>query len=425
MSRTSTEPVAQPLRESPRSTDPVGLPRIVAALSVVNATTRVAWVATSTVLLPAQIIAAVGESQKETWLGIIATVGSIAGIIASPFIGRWSDRTRSRLGRRAPWLLAGVGLAALAYAMIGLFAGAVTLIVAWSLQQVAYMAITMATNTVLPERVPLERRGMVTGITALVAVGAALTASFIGAAFIATPLIGMVVMAGLVLVGGVVFVVIAPMRSSLEGEGGEVREPERFRLASFFAAFRERNYRWMWISIALMTLAYQFILARIVFFSQAWFDQDVETAAGTAAAAVATGGLAQMVAMVASGPLSDKLGRRPFMYVGGFLLGGGLLLVLTTHDTGVFMIAYSVVCLGAGLFMGVQAAIASDVLPNKKDVGQDMGFFQLSNQLPQTLAPAIGSVIVVASGSYSAMLVIGAAAAVLGALAATRIKGVR
>jgi MFS family permease len=424
VSTTSIEPVPAGLPEPETVEDRVGLPRIVAALSLVNAATRVAWVATSTVLLPAQIIAAVGEGQKETWLGIILTVGSVAGIIASPFLGRWSDRTRSRLGRRAPWLLAGVGLAAVAYVLIGLITQSIVLVVAWSMQQVAYMAISIATSTVLPERVPLKKRGMVTGVTALVAVGAALTASFIGVAFIARPLVGMLVMAGLCLVGGIVFVVLAPMHPSTE-PGTAAKAPEKFHLGEFVAAFRDGNYRWTWISTALLTLAVQFMLSRIVFFSQAWFDQDVSTAAKTAAAAVATGGIAQMLAMVATGPLSDRLGRRPFIYAGGVLLAGGLLLILSTHDTGTFMIAYSIVCLGSGLFMGVQAPLASDVLPNAEDFGKDMGFFQLSNQVPQMLAPAIGSVIVVVSGSYGPMLAIGAASAVLGALAATRIKGVR
>ncbi|MDR2374367.1 MAG: MFS transporter [Bifidobacteriaceae bacterium] len=410
--------------EAERQGDRVGLPRIVTALAVVNALTRVAWVATATILLPVQIIAAVGEANKETWIGIITTVGTAVGIVFSPLVGRWSDRTRSRLGRRAPWLLAGAAGAAVAYAMVGLFTQSITLLVAWCLQQAAYMAITMATNTVLPERVPLKKRGLVTGVTALVAVGAALTASFIGAAFISNVVVGMFLMGGLCLVGAVCFVVLAPMRSS-KGLGAAGESRKGFSFADFVSAFKNRNYRWMWIGIACMTLAYQFILSRAVYFCQAWFDLELQAAADTTAAAVAVGGLAQMVAMVAVGPLSDKLGRRPFMYAGGVVQAGGLLFVLTTHNPGVFLGAYSVVCLGAGLFMGAQLPLAADVLPDGQDFGQDIGFYQLSNQLPQMLAPALGTLILAVSGTYAAMMVVGAVASLLGVVAIVRIKGVR
>ncbi|MDR0594350.1 MAG: MFS transporter [Bifidobacteriaceae bacterium] len=421
------EPGAGPpdARQEAPGQDRVGLPRIVAALAVVNAFTRVAWVATATILLPAQIIAAVGEAGKETWIGIITTVGALAGIVFSPLAGRWSDRTRSRLGRRAPWLLVGAAVAAVAYAMVGLFAQSVTLLAAWCLQQAAYMAITMATNSVMPERVPVKRRGLVTGATALVAVPAVSTASFIGAAFIANVTAGMFLMGGLCLVSAVCFVLLAPAGSSTDLAGAGQDQDKRFSLGDFVSAFKNRNYRWMWIGIACMTLAYEFILSRAVYFCQAWFDLDLPAAADTTAAAVAVGELAQLVALVAVGPLSDKLGRRPFMWAGGAVQAAGLLFVLATHDPGAFLGAYCAICLGAGAFMGVQLPLAADVLPTGRDVGQDMGFYQLSNQLPMMLAPAIGSLILAVSGTYAAMLVVGAAASGFGVVAIGRIKGVK
>lgn len=41
------------------------------------------------------------------WAGIIVAVGKIWDAITDPFIGYWSDRTRSRWGRRRPWILFG------------------------------------------------------------------------------------------------------------------------------------------------------------------------------------------------------------------------------------------------------------------------------------------------------------------------------
>ncbi|PZG21624.1 MFS transporter [Nonomuraea aridisoli] len=42
------------------------------------------------------------------WLaGVVVTAPKIWDLVANPLVGRWSDRTRSRLGPRRPWMLAG------------------------------------------------------------------------------------------------------------------------------------------------------------------------------------------------------------------------------------------------------------------------------------------------------------------------------
>ena len=43
----------------------------------------------------------------EEYLGIILGVGAFAGLIVGPLGGQLSDRTRTRLGRRRPWVIGG------------------------------------------------------------------------------------------------------------------------------------------------------------------------------------------------------------------------------------------------------------------------------------------------------------------------------
>src|ERR1700744_2608765 len=40
-------------------------------------------------------------------LGVILLIARLYDAVVDPTIGYWSDRTRSRLGRRKPWILAG------------------------------------------------------------------------------------------------------------------------------------------------------------------------------------------------------------------------------------------------------------------------------------------------------------------------------
>jgi len=41
-------------------------------------------------------------------VGIVMMLARITDVVTDPFIGRWSDRTRTRWGRRRPWVIAGV-----------------------------------------------------------------------------------------------------------------------------------------------------------------------------------------------------------------------------------------------------------------------------------------------------------------------------
>lgn len=64
------------------------------------------WGAIPTVLLPIQV-AGIDPANKVANLAVVTTSGAFAAMVAQPMAGAISDRTRSRFGRRAPWLVAG------------------------------------------------------------------------------------------------------------------------------------------------------------------------------------------------------------------------------------------------------------------------------------------------------------------------------
>jgi MFS family permease len=44
---------------------------------------------------------------RNTALSFVTIMSLLVAFIAQPMVGRWSDRTRSRWGRRAPYLVGG------------------------------------------------------------------------------------------------------------------------------------------------------------------------------------------------------------------------------------------------------------------------------------------------------------------------------
>ena len=111
------------------------------------------------VLLPLQV-QGIDEANKAGNLAIILGVGAIAAMIMSPIAGLISDRTRSRFGRRAPWMVVGALITGLSLVGMGFANGVVQLIIAWSIVQIALNLLISPLTALMPDRVPSAARGV-------------------------------------------------------------------------------------------------------------------------------------------------------------------------------------------------------------------------------------------------------------------------
>ncbi len=57
---------------------------------------------------------------SNTLIGTIMTIDNFFGVIFQPLIGAWSDNTRTRIGRRMPWIALGLPICAILFAIIPL-----------------------------------------------------------------------------------------------------------------------------------------------------------------------------------------------------------------------------------------------------------------------------------------------------------------
>src|SRR5690606_18133284 len=66
-----------------------------------------------TVMMPALFtlpykVGLLAPDDKVAVLGVVATIGAVVGLIPGPMAGVLSDRTRTPIGRRRPWLIGGI-----------------------------------------------------------------------------------------------------------------------------------------------------------------------------------------------------------------------------------------------------------------------------------------------------------------------------
>ena len=145
---------------------PVSVTRILVLLFPAIVGLYGVYQAINQVLLPAQIVS-INATNKVHDTAVASLVESIVGTVILPIGAAISDRTRSRFGKRTPWLMfSAIGTALMcvgmgmmtSIAMVIVFAGLVWFFANW-FQGVIY--------AVIPDRIPEENRGVASSVTGL------------------------------------------------------------------------------------------------------------------------------------------------------------------------------------------------------------------------------------------------------------------
>ena len=100
--------------------------------------------------------------------------------------------------------------------------------------------------------------------------------------------------------------------------------------------------------------------------------------------------ITSLLSALAAGWLSDRFGRKRMVYFsGGFMAVVGLIFILT-QSLPIVLAAGAIFGLGYGAYISVDWALVADVLPSKRNYARDMGVWNISQSLPQVIAPVIG-----------------------------------
>lgn len=374
------------------------------------------------VLLPLQV-QGIDDANKAANLAIVTGIGAVAAMIMSPVAGLISDRTRSRFGRRTPWLVIGALTAGLSLVGMGFANGVLQLVIAWTLVQVTLNLVIGPLTALLPDRVPTAVRGTFSTLAGIGSMLGILGGQVLGASLASNIPAAYMIFPGVMIVIIVLFVIFCKDTSSLD----MAREPFSFRLflKTFWVSPRQHpDFFWGFVSRITLFTGYYLIVGY-----QLYLLQDYIGLGDTAVSVVPLLGVVNLVAVVisiaVSGPLSDRIGRRkPLVIMGAALMGGAMILPLIMPTlTG--MILFTVLCsLGFGVYVSVDAALMSQLLPSEGTFAKDLGVLNIAATLPQTISPFLGGAIVSTLG-YATLFPVGIVLAILGAVSIVFIKSVR
>ncbi|MFT4029210.1 MAG: MFS transporter [Protaetiibacter sp.] len=389
-----------------------------------NISIFILWGAIPGLLLALQV-AAIDEENKVANLALVTTIGAFAAMVAQPVAGAISDRTRSRFGRRAPWMVAGALIGGLA--LVGMaFANTLVMIgIGWVIVQIAYNFAQGPLSAILPDRVPVRARGTFAAIGGAATMVGAIGGQVVGASLAQNIGAGYVGLAGFTLVIITLFVVFNPDRSSKD----QVNPP--FRLLDFLHTFwvsplKHPDFFWAFAGRLLLFTGYFGVTGYNLYVLNDYIGiGDLEASTAYVPLLGLLGLAGTLPAILVSGPLSDKIGRRKiFVFISSVVVAVGLLVPWIMPTIGGMMIMAVVIGLGFGAFMAVDQALMTEVLPSAESYAKDLGVVNIAATLPQVLAPAVGGGIVLVFG-YVGLFPIGIALSVLGAFCVFMIKAVK
>lgn len=384
------------------------------------------WNGLHPIILPALLLAYIPEQLKNTYLGGMTFVGLILAMLIQPLAGGLSDQTRSRWGRRRPWMVAGTLLS-----VLYLF-GMVNANTLWGII-IAYLLLQIGSNIahgpaqgIIPDLVPLDRRGLASGIKNLFDMGGLVVTSLVAGSLMGNndPQRAILIII-LVLIGSAAFTILTtPERAEQPAEGSAVE----YRWKDIFRLNRKQypDYARLLLSRFLILLGIYAVQGFAQYYIRDTFQ--VANAAEVTGNLLATIGVALILLVFPAGILSDKLGRKRLNILAGVLAALGIFLLIFARQISALYAFGAIIGMATGIFLSVNWALATDLIPQDEG-GKYLGLSNLatagasaSSRLAGPLIDGINALSPRAFLGYPVMFVLAAISALVGALLLTRVQ---
>ena len=379
----------------------------------------------SAVLLPMHYKTIEGVN-PDALIGIVNAFTAVASLIANLMFGNFSDRSRSRFGRRTPWILFGAVLGGVTLFLTGTTHNAVLLTIFYCACMFGLNCMIAPMVAILSDRVPSGIRGTMSAFYGAGATIGSPIGTMLGALFIKNLIPGFAVAGVLMFLGGVVSMLIMPKEESadfLPKDEGSLKDVlVSFRPPAFHGA---HDFYKAFVGRFCMLVSYQMIAVYQLYIIQNYIGQSVDESAVTVSVVSMIMMVMSLVGSFISGPVSDIIGRRKVpVVVASVLFAIGIAMPwVFPSSMGMYLFA-GIAGLGYAVYSAFDQALLVDVLPNKEEAGKDLGILNMATTLGQMCGPIVMSALVVNLG-YNFAFPTSIALAIIGCFFIMAIKKVK
>jgi MFS family permease len=404
-----------------------GFRRLLVSLGITWGAQSALYAGMGTILLPQQV-ENIDRAHKVAVLGIIGGVSATVALVFAPLGGALSDRTRSRFGRRAPWLITTPFALLVVLAVVGQIQTVPLLLICWCVWQAVANLYQAPMTAVIPDRVATSQRGAASAVTGVASVIGGIAGVGLASQFTGHLAWGYLALGLLLTLTAVSFVLTTadPPADHLPRPARDTRALGE-RLADFLSALRHRDFACVFVSRAASILGYFLVVGYELYIVTNYIRPPggMKPAEGVTVLAAISGAGALLAAAIA-GPLSDRINRRkPFVFASSAVAGAGCVLPAISPHFATLEIFAAFAGVAFGTYLSVDAALVTLVLPRSEDAARDLGVLNIANAGPQVVAPLLALLIINYLGGYPVLFLAGGCCGLVGAVAVTPVRSVR
>ncbi len=345
--------------------------------------------AMDTVILPVIVLTVAPDEFKNTYLAVLGISGLLMAAMVQPTIGRISDRTRSPLGRRVPFIVWGSIFAVVGLIGVRLAPNFAVLFGVWIFIQANVNIAYGPGLALIRDCVPLSRIGMASSMKIMSdAVGGAAMIAVTGALIGKTsPVLDW----EWITLGILAFTTILAISiTSVQISRRELTSPsysQRIDVESSFRSLINTQLGLFLASRLVMITAVASFQTYGLFFLRDSVGLDNPAEALGRMILVIAGALA--IGVFISGWVSDRVGRKPVVMVGAIGAALSALWMLTADNSTEVLIIASVIGASVGTLLSANWALANELVDDSQ-AGLHIGIVNLATIGGAAMAKLLG-----------------------------------
>ncbi|HTX26674.1 MAG TPA: MFS transporter [Streptosporangiaceae bacterium] len=401
--------------------------RWVALIALANLGLYLGYFGPLEVLLPDQVQAIAGPAGKIAALGWVTGIGAAVALVANPVSGALSDRTTGRFGRRHPWTAGGALVGGTALVLL---AGQHTIggvIISWSLAQAGLNAMQASIAAGVPDHVPVSQRGAVSGWIGMPQIiGVVLAVALVS--LVVTGNGGYALIAALVVACALPFALTTP-DPPLTRSARPAFDWGEFARSFWLSPRLYPDFAWAWLTRFTISLGNAMAILYLLYFLRDRIHYTRlfpgHTAEQGLLILVLIYSAGVVLTAVAGGMISDRTGRRRLpVTVSGLVMAIPAVMLAFWPSWPVAIVSAIILGLGYGVYLSVDQALITQVLPSAAGRAKDLGVLSIAGSAPAVLGPAIAAPLVGRLGGYPTLFLTVAALVVLSSGLVWKIRSV-
>jgi MFS family permease len=334
----------------------------------------------------------------------------LAAIVVGPLAGALSDRTRSRLGRRRPWALAGTWITVGSLVAMGFARGPLAVGGAWIGVMVGFAVASSVFTALIADQLTSQRGSASAAVGSSQAVGIVLGVGVVVVSGVGL-LGGYLLLAGLMAVGGTVGALLLP-----DPVPEVVVTAGRPAVTFTSDVLGDHDFVRLLIGRLAGNLGNALGTGLLLFFLMFGIGLPAADAENSLLLLIVVYTVFVVAASVIGGIVSDRTGHRKRMVVGSALLQASAAVIIAVAPTlPATLVAAALIGVGYGIFNAGGLALATDLLPGDDANAQDLGIVNVSANLGQLLGPVIGAGLIALVGGFWLLFAAAAGFSLIGA----------